>query len=480
MSTSAQAPAEPVLWERARDQLRTWIIDGALPAGMPLPEQELARRLGMSRNPVREALRTLQRDGWVVSRGRLGVRVRDADPAEGADVLEVRALLDVAVSGRAARRRHAEELPAIERLLTRGETATAKGAVEELVELNHEFHHLVAGMARSPVLAELLDHLDVRVRWFFAQVAHARSTSSWHEHSELARAIMDGDASAAVAVARRHTAETLFAYQQRTGLDRRSMADGYAWELGADESARLQPREGNEPYVTAEEDGQGGAVDATGLRRLQQDDPLWMRVYRELEREIMARRLAPGSALVEDTIAKQLGVSRIPVREALRMLERDGWVVTRPRAGATVRTVSPAEATELFEVRGLLEAHAAGRAAQRATAREVESLRSLISDEQRAYDHGDRVAIVTLNDQFHDEITRMSGNRTLRELTLRVAKQVAWLVASFAGTARAPRLDDHRVLVEAIEAADVERAAGLAREHVESARQAYAGRVGSG
>lgn len=479
MAAEVRAAVEPVLWEQARDQLRTWIIDGALAAGMALPEEDLARRLGMSRNPVREALRTLQREGWVVSRGRFGVRVRDADPTEGAEVLEVRALLDVAVSGRAARRRHPGELAAIERLLACGEQATADGAVEELVELNHQFHHLVAGMARSPVLAELLDHLDVRVRWFFAQVAHARSTSSWREHSELAKAIMDGDAQAAVAVARRHTAETLSAYKQRTGLSHPLLSDGYAFELGTEERARLPPGEGNGPDVTA--DGtQRSAAEDTGLRRLHQDDPLWMRVYRELETGIMARRLAPGSALVEETIAKQLGVSRIPVREALRMLERDGWVVTRPRVGATVRTVSSAEATELFEIRGLLEAHAARRAAQRATAREVESLRRLIADEQQAYDQGDRDAIVTLNDHFHDEIARMSGNHTLRELTLRVSKQVAWLVASFAGTPSAPPLDDHRVLVDAIEAGDVERAASLARDHVNSAQRAYAARLPNG
>lgn len=478
MGTSVQAPTEPVLWERARDQLRRWIIDGALSAGTPLPEQELARRLGMSRNPVREALRALQREGWVVSQRRLGVRVRDADPAEGADVLEVRALLDVAVSGRAAGRRHTEELPALELLLSRGTKATANGAIEELVELNHEFHHLVAGMARSPMLAELLDHLDVRVRWYFAQVAHARSTNSWREHSEIARAIMDGDASAAVAVARRHTAETVLAYRHRTGLDRQSMADGYARQPDAENSFGLHCREGDRRDVMVKE-AQRGEVDGNGLRRLHQDDPLWMRVYRELERGIMARRLAPGSALVEEAIAKQLGVSRIPVREALRMLERDGWVVTRPRAGATVRDVSPAEASELFEVRGLLEAHAAGRAAQRATARESESLRRLIVDEQRAYDEGDRNSIVALNDQFHDEIARMSGNSTLRELTLRVAKQVAWLVASFAGTARAPRLNDHRILVDALEAGDAERAMALARSHVDAARQAYVDRLGN-
>lgn len=227
-------------------------------------------------------------------------------------------------------------------------------------------------------------------------------------------------------------------------------------------------------------DGRGGDASDMGLRRLEQDDPLWMRVYRELEAGILARRLAPGAALVEETIARQLGVSRIPVREALRMLERDGWVVIRPRVGATVRAFSAGEATELFEVRGLLEAHAAGRAAQRSTAREIEKLRLLICEEQNAYDRSDRDAIVSLNDRFHDEVARMSGNHTLRELTLHVSKQVAWLVASFAGTPRAPHLDDHRQLVEALEAADVPRAELLARQHVESARRAYTARLREG
>lgn len=219
-------------------------------------------------------------------------------------------------------------------------------------------------------------------------------------------------------------------------------------------------------------------VDVGKLPKLEQHEPLWMRVHRTLEDHIVRHQLLPGAALVEEDLARQLGVSRIPVREGLRVLARDGWVVNRPRIGTTVRQIDLEEAGELFEMRALFEAHTAKQAARRIDDDGLASLGEIIDQEEAAFQSRERDEIVRSNASFHDEVARIAGNRRLREVTGHLAKQLSWLVTAYAGTADAPQLDDHRALLEALAARDARRAESIARHHVQAAWKAYAHRVG--
>jgi DNA-binding GntR family transcriptional regulator len=212
---------------------------------------------------------------------------------------------------------------------------------------------------------------------------------------------------------------------------------------------------------------------AVQLPRLAQTEPLWVRVHRTLENSIIRHLFPPGAPLVEEGLAQQLGVSRIPVREALRMLERDGWVTIRPYAGATVRVLTRDEADELFRVRALFEGYAAGRAASRATDRGIARLLKVVDQERAAFERQDRDAIVELNARFHDEVYRLSGNKTLGHLSARISKQISWLVTAYAGSGVAPRLDEHLALVDALRDSDARRAQRVAKQHVDNARKAY-------
>jgi|SRR5680860_87739 len=99
------------------------------------------------------------------------------------------------------------------------------------------------------------------------------------------------------------------------------------------------------------------------IERLERRVPLRERVYEELEELIVYGRLAPGEHLVEVAVAKRLGVSRIPVREALQLLHRDGWVDLRPRQGAFVHQPTLEEVEDAFSVRTILEVESARLAA---------------------------------------------------------------------------------------------------------------------
>ncbi|MDQ0790350.1 DNA-binding GntR family transcriptional regulator [Streptomyces sp. B3I7] len=195
--------------------------------------------------------------------------------------------------------------------------------------------------------------------------------------------------------------------------------------------------------------------------------PLRDRVHEALLELITGRALPPGRHLVEGDLARRLGVSRQPVREALQRLSTEGWVDLRPAQGAFVHVPTPAEADQLGAVRTLLEGEAAGLAAERADLNGVDALKALCAAGERAVAKNDVDGAVALAARFHAKVTELAGNAVLAELAARIDRRVRWYQAPVARQ-RGPRTwAEHREVTAAIAAGDPARATAAMRAHTE-------------
>ena len=152
------------------------------------------------------------------------------------------------------------------------------------------------------------------------------------------------------------------------------------------------------------------------IRPLQRPVPLRQSVYDALIDLIVGGELPPGQHMVETDLARQLGVSRQPIREALHRMEAEGWVDLRPSQGAFVHVPTDSEVDELLDVRALLEAETARLAARAASPAQVGRLREICAEGQTAAETGDLSQAVAANDAFHAEVAVVAGNSVLAEL----------------------------------------------------------------
>ncbi|GGO43954.1 transcriptional regulator [Streptomyces daqingensis] len=203
------------LRERVYEALLQLITTRALRPGQHLVESELAQHLGVSRQPVREALQRLNTDGWVDLRPAQGAFVHEPTEDEADQLLTVRTLLEAEAARLAAVNADAQGVAELEELCRRGEEAVGGEQVDAVVEANAAFHARVMQLAGNPVLAELASQVDRRVRWYYTPVARQRGAQSWIEHRALIAAIADGDEARATAVMREHTEHTRRSYHKR-------------------------------------------------------------------------------------------------------------------------------------------------------------------------------------------------------------------------------------------------------------------------
>ncbi|MDX3078183.1 GntR family transcriptional regulator [Streptomyces sp. NPDC088354] len=207
------------LRERVYEALLELIITRALSPGQHLVETELAGHLGVSRQPVREALQRLNTEGWVDLRPAQGAFVHEPTEEEADQLLVVRALLETEAARLAAANAGAEGLERLDELCATGEAAVEADDVDAVVAANAALHAYVMELAGNAVLAELSRQVDRRVRWYYTPVARQRGKQSWIEHRELIRAIADRDAARASEVMRAHTEQTRNSYHHRADKD---------------------------------------------------------------------------------------------------------------------------------------------------------------------------------------------------------------------------------------------------------------------
>lgn len=197
--------------------------------------------------------------------------------------------------------------------------------------------------------------------------------------------------------------------------------------------------------------------------------PLRSKVRDELRERIASGDLPPGSRLIERDLAQQLGVSRVPVREALRMLEADGMVLTVSRKGVVVNTLSRRDVEELFDVREALEVMGCRRAAEHGTEEGFLELKDLLRQARAALEADDPMLIAQANAAFHEQITVLADNRALAALMEPLQSRMRWLFAQTDDPGRI--VGEHEELFEAIVSRDAEAAAGCAIEHVRANRE---------
>jgi len=189
------------LREKVVDELRRRIIDGAYEPGDRLTEERLADAFGVSRNPVREAIRVLTAEGFLLAQPRRGAVVATMSVQDVEDLFDVRLSLEALAAALAAARAGPSGAAVLDKLLAKART-TRRTA--ELAALNTQFHAAICTLSGNALLVGLMESLHGRVRWVYRQSAETRAASSWAEHEELAAAIRTGDADAAARAARAH------------------------------------------------------------------------------------------------------------------------------------------------------------------------------------------------------------------------------------------------------------------------------------
>jgi DNA-binding GntR family transcriptional regulator len=211
---------------------------------------------------------------------------------------------------------------------------------------------------------------------------------------------------------------------------------------------------------------------ASGERLGERHVALRDQVLVELRRRIVDAQYLPGERLTEDRLAEDFGVSRNPVREALRVIEAEGFVEMQPRRGAVVSSPSATSMRDMFAVRALLEPMAARLAADRARPEDLRGLRQLLEDARDATERGDLVRVAELNSALHSRVFELSGNRWLVQFSIAMYRHVHWVFRLGAEARAAHSWEEHVRLVEALEAHDADAAERAAVEHVQAAESA--------
>ena len=210
------APLRQVVYEA----LAELIINRTLEPGQHLVEADLAEYLGVSRQPVREALQRLQSEGWVDLRPAQGAFVHLPTDEEADQLLSVRSVLETHSAKLATDRATPEDVEHLWRLQKAGLKALEAEDTEGLVAANAALHAFITELSGNKVLAELIGLVDRRVRWYYTPIARPRGQDAWHEHEELITAISMEDPEAAERIMAKHTETTRRAYHERPDAPR--------------------------------------------------------------------------------------------------------------------------------------------------------------------------------------------------------------------------------------------------------------------
>lgn len=197
--------------------------------------------------------------------------------------------------------------------------------------------------------------------------------------------------------------------------------------------------------------------------------PLREIVFETLREAIINGVLEPGERLMEIQLAEEMGVSRTPVREAIRKLELENFVVMIPRKGAYVAGVSHKDIADVFEIRSALEGLAAGLAAERATEEEIEEMKKILLTHDR--DDMSLEDIVSTDTDFHALVYKASRNERLIQILENLREQIQRFRAtslSVPGRLK-DAITEHQAIVEAIARQDGEEAQALATAHIMNA-----------
>lgn len=203
-SKTALGVTHASLGQLATDSLRSAILSGQYQPGERLVEDRLSVEMGVSRVPIREALRQLATEGLVTVQPRRGASVAEVSPAVAADLVEVRATLEGLNARLAARNRSADILAELHDILREGNRAAESQSVTDLVRLNGAFHDKLAEAGRNSILWDIMRTLRERTSLVFALTTQRRASEDWKEHSRILAAVIKGNEEQAANLAAEH------------------------------------------------------------------------------------------------------------------------------------------------------------------------------------------------------------------------------------------------------------------------------------
>jgi len=196
------------------------------------------------------------------------------------------------------------------------------------------------------------------------------------------------------------------------------------------------------------------------------------RIKEFIVQAVLSGDLKPGDRIVESSMARQLGVSQAPVREAIRDLVLLGFLESVPYKGTAVRSFTPEELWETYAVRAALESLAARLAARHMTAEDAQALHKILDEMMDAARQEDRDGLARLDNRFHETIIRISRNKTLYQLwkTLQFG---TWTIVTYRKTTYEPAYlaARHQELLEALQSHDPEKAMYTMQHHIEDMGQ---------
>ena len=207
--------------------------------------------------------------------------------------------------------------------------------------------------------------------------------------------------------------------------------------------------------------------------------PLRDVVFNTLRQAILTGELKPGERLMEIHLANRLGVSRTPIREAIRKLELEGLVTMIPRRGAEVAKITEKSMKDVLEVRRTLDALSAELACERITPEDEKALEKACHDFEDAVKTKDTKAIAKADVALHDIIAKATGNQRLIQLINNLAEQMYRYRFEYIkdATQHERIIKEHRIIYESIVKKDKEAAAEMARTHIDNQEKAVINRI---
>jgi DNA-binding GntR family transcriptional regulator len=204
--------------------------------------------------------------------------------------------------------------------------------------------------------------------------------------------------------------------------------------------------------------------------KIQRAQSVTATVYDRLREDIVSGALPPGTRLLEAQLSAAMGVSRSPIREALRQLEADGLVESRAHSGAYVRELSADQVWEVYTARSLLEGYAASLAAERAGPEDIERLRAMLAATLDAAERRAYAETIEADFGLHRQIWLLSGHRIINDILSRLEVQIrmylAVQISVFEDFFDREMMRSHGPVIDAIARGDGESARTLMEQHI--------------
>ena len=196
--------------------------------------------------------------------------------------------------------------------------------------------------------------------------------------------------------------------------------------------------------------------------------------FNTLRRAILKGELKPGERLMEIALADKLGVSRTPIREAIRKLELEGLVVMAPRKGAKVASITERDLNDVLEVRKGMEVLAISLACKRITGEELEKLESIERSFQSLIESGNLTELAEMDVKFHDTIYQATNNQRLVQLLNNLREQMYRYRMEYLKdiAVRRTLAEEHKAICEALRGRDESKAQNYVSVHIDNQQKA--------